>query len=129
MLSDMNLCKFYIHPFFFLKGNIEICWVRWMFMKMLHLSILLFENQYWNILSEMNVYVNVTFIHSSFWKAILKDFEWDECLCKFYILPFFFLKGNIEICCWVRWMFMKMLHSFFFLKSNIEIFWVIWMFM
>jgi hypothetical protein len=76
-------------------------------------------------LSEMNVYENVTYL-----KVIMRNLEWDECLCECYIsqskyekpCECYISQSKYEKPCecyisqskyekpWVRWMFMRMLH-------------------
>jgi hypothetical protein len=86
---DECLCECYIS-----QSNYEKPWVRWMLMWMLHIS-----KQTWETLSEMNVYVNVTYL-----KVNMKNFEGEECLCECYIYQSKYEKY------WMRWMFMWMLH-------------------
>jgi hypothetical protein len=68
------------------QSEYEKCWVRWMFMWMLH--------------HNMTVILKVN----------MKNVERDKCSCKCYIIIWLLFSKYTYDKCWVRWMFMWMLH-------------------
>jgi hypothetical protein len=106
VLSERNVYANVTYMTVVFKVNTETSWVRWMFMWMLHIKdscslkvnmktierdeclcecyICSVQSKYWKVLSEKNVYVNVTYDSCS-----LENLDWDECLCECYIWPLF----------------------------------------